>query len=134
MSEDWAKIAADAAEGIKSVAPTDNGFICTLIQTGEEIGTKSDPLFKPDVKTAIIALDFDEIVRNRDGSLTETKLRTLTISTEGLGGVVPSKDDRVAIGVVPADVTDETETHTLGEVRPLAPAGVVVLYEADLVR
>lgn len=134
MSEDWAAIAAEVAAGIKSVGATDTGFISTLIQKGLGYGADNDPIFGPDILTEIIVLDSEQKQRNRDGTLTETTLRMLTISTEGLGSVVPSKNDWVAIGVRSADVTDATEKHALGEVRPLAPAGVVVLYEADLVK
>ena len=134
MSEDWTAIAAEVAEGIRSVGATDAGFVCTLIQAGIAYGTESDPISGPDILTQIVVLDFEQAQRNRDGTLTETTKRTLTVSTEGLGAIIPAKGDRVAIGVLKADVTSATETHIIGEVRPLAPAGVAVLYEADLVK
>ena len=134
MSEDWTAIAAEVAAAIKSVGSTDAGFICTLIQAGNEYGSNSDPVLGPNVLTEIVVLDFEQAQRNRDGTLTETTKRTLTVSTEGLGAIVPAKGDRVAIGILKSDVTSATETHIIGEVRPLAPAGVAVLYEVDLVR
>lgn len=47
-------------------------------------------------------------------------------------GPAPAKGDQVAVGVLPAEVTDATVWVRLGEVEIVAPGGVPVLYKASL--
>lgn len=47
-------------------------------------------------------------------------------------GPVPAKGDQVAVGVLPADVTDATQWRRISEVNSIAPAGTAVLYRAML--
>lgn len=56
-------------------------------------------------------------------------IRTLTCSAMV---VEPHDDWQIAVGVAQDDVTEATPFEDILPVRPLAPAGVPVLYEIDL--
>lgn len=71
--------------------------------------------------TTVKVVDLNIAQRDGAGLVGETR-RTLYVSTSA--GVTPEKGDKVVIG--------GTE-HEIGEVRPLAPGGTNVMFEADLV-
>lgn len=86
------------------------------------------PAYKPTGYTdgaehTIKAVDLNRMERDASGALTTQTRRTLYISTEGLSGVDVEKGDCVTIG---------SNKHEIEEVRPLAPAGVTVMWECDL--
>lgn len=72
----------------------------------------------------ITAVDLDIQQRDRSGSLVGEAVRTLYISTAGLS-VAPEKRDTVQVKGVWCEIA---------EVRPLAPADVVVMWEASILR
>lgn len=81
--------------------------------------------FSPTVVTTthtVVAVDLMEVNRNAPGSLNEKTTRKLLISTSA--GVAPETNDRVLI---------DGESHTIGMVMPLAPGGLTVMYEAELI-
>ncbi len=112
---DYAEAAADAAELIEEF-----GQSATLRQ----VSNGTDPWNPSETvtDTTITAVDLNREIRDASGTLTGQTRRTLYISTAA--GVVPAKGDRVAIG--------GTE-HEIAAVRTLAPAGVNVYHEADLI-
>lgn len=79
------------------------------------------PTLSPE-ETTIVVVDLNEAQRDRAGSLVGTTVRTLYVSTSA--GVTPGKGDTVTISGSAFEIT---------EVRPLAPGGTAVFFEADLV-
>jgi hypothetical protein len=66
----------------------------------------------------------------RDGlAMTERTVRMLLIDP---AGPVPAKGDWVAVGVLPAAVTNDTAWARIAEVETVAPGGVPVLFKAML--
>jgi hypothetical protein len=77
----------------------------------------------------ITGLDFDRQVIDASGTLIQQTQRTLTLEATG---AEPTQADTIAVGVASDDVTADTVWSVITEVRPLAPAGVALLYEVDL--
>lgn len=69
----------------------------------------------------ITVVDLNEQIRDSAGMLTGETKRTLIVSTAA--GVTPTKRDKITLGGA---------KHEIAEVRPLAPGGVVLLWEVDL--
>ena len=132
MSEDWGAIADEVSEAIKSVGSTVSGHFSTLVKKGPNIGEESDPTYGPDDLYDIVILEGKVVTRDQEGNLLEKIIRTITVSTEGLSTVKPEKNDKIAIGVKSADYDSFSETHVIEAVKPLQPAGVVVLYKLDI--
>lgn len=130
--EDWNAIAAEVAEAIRSVSDTSQpkGYPVTLRIPGEATGPEWDPQpGLPVYKTLYAVEDFQE-VRDASGTLIGQTRHTLTVTADP--DAVPMKSHQVAIGVTAEDVAEDTAFIEIIEVRPLAPAGVAVLYEIDL--
>jgi hypothetical protein len=132
MAEDWAKIAQEVDEALRSVADISqpNGFPATLRIPGN--GQQQNPWDPPggDVTYAeLVVIQDTREVRDASGTLIGQTVRTLTCSATG---VEPHDDWQIAVGVKAAGVTDETVFEDILAVRPLAPAGIAVLYEIDL--
>ena len=76
----------------------------------------------------------DTELRDINGTLIGMAKRTVTIS--GAAGVVPHDDDRIVLGMTSAQVTTAGDANVawrdLVSVKPLAPAGIAVLYELTL--
>lgn len=81
----------------------------------------------------VTGLDFNERVRDASGTLIQRTQRTLTLSATG---AAPAKADLIAVNLTKAQVTADEAfanvAHVISEVRPLAPAGDVLLFEVDL--
>lgn len=71
--------------------------------------------------TTVKVVDLNRRERDASGTLVGVTRRTLYVSTSA--GVTPAKGDKMVIG--------GTE-HEIDEVRPLAPGGTNVMFEADL--
>jgi len=84
------------------------------------------PLADADATVTVVQVQRKE----RDGQ--GLVLRTTQMLLIDATGAVPEKGDRIALGVLPAAVTDETKWLRLGEVTIIAPGGVAVLYRAML--
>lgn len=132
MAEDWNAIAAEVDAALRSVADISqpNGFPATLrIPAG---GAPTNPWDPPggDVTYAeLVVIQDTREMKDANGTLIGQTIRTLTCSAMG---VEPHDDWQIAVGVRVADVTDGTVFEDIMAVRPLAPAGVAVLYEIDL--
>ena len=76
----------------------------------------------------------DKELRDVNGTLIGMTKRTITIS--GAAGVVPSDDDKIVLGshltFLDAATDDAVAWQEIAAVRELAPAGVAVLYDMDL--
>lgn len=132
MAEDWNAIAAEVDEAIKSIGETDAGFSATLRTPGAQTGGEDEaPVYDDPTYTTLRVLDSNERIRSADGTLVERTVRTLTVGTGA--GVVPVKNvHRIAVGITADEADEDSEWHEIAEIRPLAPAGVTVLYEIDL--
>lgn len=135
MAEDWAGVAAEVEDAIRSVGSTDDGYPATLRKAGiEPVNPWDDPAGDPTYHTVRVLVT-DREVRDINGTLIGQTKRTITIS--GAAGVVPSDDDRIILGQSLAFVDSATDEglpwQEIEAVRVLAPAGTAVLYDIDLV-
>lgn len=114
MTFDYARAAATAEKLIEKFGQT-----VTLIQI-----TNSSTEWEPELSeasTSIKAVDLSQQQRDAGGTLVGHTVRTLYISTSA--SVTPTKGDKVKVN---------GKEHEITEVRPLAPGGVDVFWEADL--
>ncbi len=119
VAEDWAAIAAEVAAAIGEV-----GFTATLRKRTTGPATPWDMTPPGTADATITVIDDRYRVRDAAGNLLAASMRTITVAVQpGVPAAVPTKADRVQIGGV---------WHEIGEVRSLAPGGVALLYECDL--
>lgn len=132
MSEDWSAIAAEVEDAIRSVSDVSqcNGYPVTLRIPGEATGDPWDPQPGVPVYRTLYAVEGFQEVRDASGTLIGQTRHTLTVTADP--DAVPMKSHQVAIGVSAEDVAADTAFVEILEVRPLAPAGIAVLYEINL--
>lgn len=111
---DWQAEARDAAADL-----AEEGFTAILRKRTDTGGTFYAPTHSEADQSITVVQDVQR-VRDGSGTLTERTVRTLYAAATG---PEISKGDAVVIGGV---------EHGISEVRPVAPGGVVVLYELDL--
>jgi hypothetical protein len=130
LSEDWHAIAAEVDEAIRSIGETDDGFPCALRvpPNGAPANPWDAPTGSPTYHTVYVVDDRHQL-RDINGTLIGITRRTLTVSATG---AVPLKSHTVAIGIKAEAATENSAWQEIVEVRPLAPAGIAVLYEIDL--
>lgn len=132
MAEDWNAIAKEVDAALRSVADISqpDGFPATLrIPGGEAPANPWDPSTGDAAYAELVVIQDTREVRDAEGTLIGQTIRTLTCSAKG---VEPHDDWAIAVGVRADDVTEATVFEDILAVRPLAPAGVAVLYEIDL--
>lgn len=133
MSEDWASIAAEVSEAIKSVASTDAGYPATIRRVSTAGGSAYDPASgtRTVAYSTIRVVETVNRVRDRDGTLTGAIRRSLLVGAGA--GVVPNKADKVLVGQSLSYVDVATDAaldwEEIDEVLRLSPAGVDVMYE-----
>jgi len=115
MAEDWNAIAAEVAAAIGDV-----GFDVTLRKVTIGPATPWDETGITTTDTAMRCIDDRYRVRDAQGNLLQQSMRTLTVA---VGEAIPARADRVQV---------RGEWHEIAEVRPLAPGGVDLLYDVDL--
>lgn len=137
MSEDWNSVAAEVEQALASVGDVSQpgGYPATLRKPAGAAPANpweppsGDPTYHP-----VIVLVSDKELRDVNGTLIGMTKRTITIS--GAAGVVPSDDDKIVLGAhltfMDAATDDAVAWQEIAAVRPLAPAGIAVLYELDL--
>lgn len=138
MAEDWSSIAAEVEQAIRSIGDVSapDGYPATLRKppSGPPAQPWEPPSGLPTYFTVRVMVAEREL-RDINGTLIGQTKRTITIS--GAAGVVPSDDDRIAEGITAEQATaagdDAVAWQVVAAVRPLAPAGVAVLYDIDLV-
>jgi len=135
--EDWHSIAAEVADAIRSVSDVSqpNGYPVTLRIPGTVSPDRPwDPEPGAPTYRTLYAVEGFQEIRDASGTLIGQTRHTLTVTADP--DVVPMKSHRVLIGQAAAYVDDATDKNwpwvEIIEVRPLAPAGVAVLYEIDL--
>jgi hypothetical protein len=137
VSEDWSSIAAEVEQAIRSIGDVSapDGYPATLRKRPSGVPAKpyDPPTGLPTYYTVRVMVAEREL-RDINGTLIGQTKRTITIS--GAAGVVPSDDDRIAEGITAEQATtagdDAVAWQEIAVVRPLAPAGVAVLYECDI--
>ncbi|HEV7435342.1 MAG TPA: hypothetical protein VGO22_10785 [Pseudorhizobium sp.] len=132
MPEDWNAISAEVADAIRSVSDVSqpSGYPVTLRIPGEVTGPEWDPQPGEPVYKTLYAVEGFQEVRDASGTLIGQTRHTLTVTADP--DAVPMKSHQVAVGVKAEDVGADTAFVEIIEVRPLAPAGVAVLYELDI--
>lgn len=133
MPEDWNAIAAEVDAALKSVADVSQaaGYPATLQMP--PAGGPENPWGPPaglPTYTTVYVVEGAREIRDAVGTTVLQTQRTLMI---GAAGAVPTKGQQIAVGVAEAEVTGATPWNEIAEVRPLAPVGIAVLYEVDLV-
>ncbi|KQU96442.1 hypothetical protein [Devosia sp. Root105] len=133
MPEDWNAIAAEVDAALKSVADVSQtgGYPATLQMppSGGPANPWDPPAGSPTYATVFVVEGVREI-RDAAGTTVLQTQRTLLVSAIG---AVPAKGQQIAVGVAEADVIESTVWNEIAEVRPVSPAGTVVLYEVALV-
>lgn len=104
-------------------------LVCSLRKRTGAQGTPWDETPAAYSLSDLTAIQSVERVRDQAGTLTGEARRTLTVDAVG---EAPGKGDGLAVGIASADVTEDTPFAEIIEVRPLAPAGVSLMYELDL--
>jgi len=127
MAFDYAMARATAERLIRNF-----GAPAVLRKAGASTGPAYDPESGTPTFHQITAVDLNQRVKDRSGALIAETTRTLYIAAEG---VAPARGDRVKLNATAAGMNDAGLTGYLeiGEVRTLSPAGIVVMYEADLI-
>ena len=115
MSEDWNAVAIEVAAAIGDV-----GFTVTLRKKTAGPATPWDATAVTTADTLMACIDDRYRVRDAQGNLLQQSMRTLTVA---VGGAVPAKADRVQV---------RGEWFEIGEVRPLSPRRLDLLYDVDL--
>jgi hypothetical protein len=131
--EDWNAIAAEVADAIRSVGDVSQpgGYPLTLRIPGENTGPSYDPQEgTPTYKTLHCIEGFQEI-RDQSGTLIGQTRHTLTVTADP--NAVPLKSYMIALGITAEQASEASQWVAIDEVRPVAPAGIAVLYEIDLV-
>lgn len=118
-------VAAEVAAAIADV-----GQPATLRRDGAVTGPAYDPTYGDPTYSTLTVLDSQQRLRDINGTLIDQTLRTLTVATGST--LIPTKDDKVAVGIAKEAVTGATVFSEILEVRPLSPSGTTLLYEMDL--
>lgn len=119
MTFDYLAARKDAEELLAEFGQT-----ATLRKAGTPSGPEYDPTPGAPDDHEVIVVDLYLSSLDRLGTMVKQTTRTLYVSTQGLG-VAPEKSDQFIIG---------GKISEIEEVRPLSPAGTVVLWEVDLIR
>lgn len=133
MSEDWNAIAAEVADAIRSVGDVSqpNGYPVTLRIPGAVTGPPYDPTIGPPTYKTLYAVEGYQEIRDQSGTLIGQTRHTLTVNADPQA--IPLKSYTVALGITAEEASESSTWVEIIEVRPTAPAGVVLLYDMDLV-
>lgn len=131
--EDWRAIAAEVDEAIRSIGDVSqpDGYPVTLRIPGEITGPPYDPVEAPPTYKILHCVEGYQEIRDQSGTLIGQTKHTLTVTAKA--DAVPLKSYRVALGITAEEASEGSQWVEIAEVRPLAPAGVPVLYDLDLV-
>ena len=131
--EDWNAIAAEVDEAIRSIGDVSqpDGYSVTLRIPGAITGPPYDPVEEPPTYKTLHCVEGYQEIRDQTGTLIGQTKHTLTVTAKA--DAVPLKSYRVALGIMAEEASEASDWVEIAEVRPLAPAGVPVLYDLDLV-
>ncbi len=133
MAEDWHSIALEGDEAIRSVGDISqpDGYPMTLRIPGAITGPPYDPVEESPTYKTLYCIEGYQEIRDQSGTLIGQTRHTVTVTARP--DVIPLKNYRVALGLTSEAVSGASQWVEIAEVRPLAPAGVAILYEIDLV-
>lgn len=132
-----AEIAAEVAAALaEASAATGSGpLICTIRRPSTEPDEPQDPWddtadpANEPTDYPVTAVEKIKRLKDMKGNLIGETMRILTINATG---IVPLKSDRIAVGVAPADVVEETAFEEILNIVTVAPGGVALMYELEL--
>lgn len=135
MSENWASVAAEVEQAIRSIGDTSqpDGYPATIRRVVPGTPDPAEPWIPVDptiTYTTVRVVVFDKELRDVNGTLIGQTKRTITIS--GAAGIAPTDDDTIAEGIEAADASESSAWQEILSVEPLAPAGIAVLYTLTL--
>lgn len=132
-----AEVAAALAEAGEAVGS--GPYVCTIRRAAAGPAEPQNPFPDDDDEPAdppgeptyhpVTAIESVQDIRDMSGTLVGVQKRTLTIDATG---IAPLKSDRIAVGVAPGGVTEQTAFEEILAVRPLAPGGTALLFELEL--
>lgn len=133
MAEDWTAIAAEVDAAIRSIGDVSqpDGYPLTLRIPRATSGPPYDPVEEPPTYKTLHCVEGYQEIRDQSGTLIGQTKHTLTVTAKA--EAVPLKSYRVALGITAEEASEASRWVEITEVRPLAPAGVAVLYDIDLV-
>ena len=114
MSFDYTRVRATAERLLERF-----GQVATLVKPGTMTGPEWSPTPGPATEHTITAVDENALRRDVSGTLIGEAVHALMVSTSA--GVTPEQADRVRLA--------DGRTLEITEVRPLAPGGVVLLWQ-----
>lgn len=122
MAEDWNAIAAEVDAALKSVGSTDAGFTAVLTQTSVAGGDAWDPGSGTEttVNTDVTIVVSEYALSEIDGTTIQAGDRKVLMTATA--GVEPRPSDVLTIS---------GKAYTVINAMPLAPAGIVVMYEVQ---
>lgn len=134
MAENWHGIAAEVESALRSVGETDAGYPI-VIDTGNRSGVTPNPWTPAPPAAGYVQFwgiqDYNQL-KDANGALTDQTRHTVIVNATS--GVIPTEDMFLALGVTADAANEDADWIPILAVRPLAPVGVAVLYEIDLVR
>lgn len=116
MSFDYTRVRGTAERLLERFGQT-----ATLIKPGEMIGPEWNPTPGPATEHSITVVDENSLRRDLSGTLIGEGVHSIIVSTSA--GVAPSQADRIRMG---------GREYEIVEVKPLAPGGVVLLWECTI--
>lgn len=116
MSFDYTRVRATAERLLARF-----GQAVTLIKQGAAVGPEWNPTPGPGTEHIITAVDENSMRRDLSGTLIGEGVHALIVSTSA--GVEPSQADSIRMG---------GREYEIVEVKPLAPGGVVLLWECTI--
>lgn len=133
MAEDWNAVAAEVEDALRSVSDVSqaDGYPVTIRVPGASTGPAYDPTPGSPSYHTFYCVDTNQRLRDADGTLIDMTTRTLMVNATG--PIVPDDGYSVAIGIAAGDATESSDWIAIKEVRTLAPAGVALMHEIDLV-
>lgn len=131
--EDWNAIAAEVDGAIRSIGDVSqpNGYPITLRFPGAMTGPSYDPVEGAATYKTLHCVEGYQEIRDQNGTLIGQTRHTLTVTAKP--DAVPLKSLKIAVGITAEQADEDSDWIVIEEVRPLAPAGIAVLYDLDLV-
>ena len=85
---------------------------------------------KANIDADVNSVAEDIFSRRSTGKMINPKNMVIIVSMAA--GVVPEDKDKIAFGVLAADVTSATPFATIIEAKPVAPSGVNIVFELEV--
>lgn len=130
MAEDWASVAAEVADALRSVGSTDAGYPGAIRRVSVTGGDDFDPSSGTETVTyhdcTIVVSEFSTMERASSAIGVTDKKVLIGADAE----VEPRAEDRLLVGVTAAEASGVG--YEIVRVTPLAPVGTVVMWTAQV--